>query len=271
MVTSRSVSPRTGATRLRRFARLAAAAAATLLVSALPAEAASAAPPAGQAGWMGRIAGILSGQPGAGPVTQREADQGVREALTLAAVAAADRLGAPGGFLESPRVRIPLPGALARAQARLQPFGMSGPLDDMEKEINRAAEATMPEAKRLALDAVKSLTFGDALAIVRGGDQAATMFLRQRTEAALAAKLRPQMAAALERSGAFAALDQVRSNGLVQAFAGDVRKDVTDFAVQKALDGFFATLAEEEKAIRADPAKRTSAILKRVFALSPSS
>ncbi|MBU6372547.1 MAG: DUF4197 family protein [Alphaproteobacteria bacterium] len=242
-----------------------------VLVLAPAAASAASAAPAGQSGWMGRIAGILSGQPGAGPVTQREADQGVREALTIAAAAAADRLGAPGGFLDSPRVRIPLPGALARAQARLQPFGMSAPLDELEQELNRAAEATMPEAKRLALEAVKSLTFGDALAIVRGGDQAATTFLRSRTEAALAAKLRPQMAAALEKSGAFAALDRVRANGLVQAFAGDVRKDVTDFAVQKAVDGFFATLAEEEKAIRADPARRTSAIMKRVFALSPSS
>jgi len=242
-----------------------------LVWAPLTASAASAAPPAAQPGWMGRIAGILSGQPGAGPVTQREADQGVREALGIAAVAAADRLAAPGGFWDSPRVRIPLPGALARAQVRLQPFGMSGPLDDLERELNRAAEATMPEAKRLALDAVKSITFGDALAIVRGGDQAATTFLRARTEAALAAKLRPQMAAALDRSGAFAALDRVRANGLVQAFAGDVRKDVTDFAVQKALDGFFATLAEEEKAIRADPVRRTSAILQRVFAQSPSS
>lgn len=260
------VPPRPG---LARF--FAGACVVAAMLAPLAAEAATASPQAAQSGWMGRIAGILSGQPGAGPVTQREADQGVREALTFAAVTAADRLSAPGGFSDQPRVRIPLPGALARAQTRLAAFGMSGPLDEMELELNRAAEATMPEAKRLALEAVKSLTFGDALAIVRGGDQAATTFLRQRTETALAAKLRPQMASALERSGAFAALERVRANGLVQQFAGDIRKDITDFAVQKALDGFFATLAEEEKAIRADPAKRTTAILKRVFAVAPSS
>jgi hypothetical protein len=154
---------------------------------------------------------------------------------------------------------------LARAQARLRPFGLSGPLDEMEIGLNRAAEAAMPEAKRLALDVAKSLTFGDALAIVRGGDTAATTFLRQRTEAGLATALRPRLSAALDQAGVFAALDRLKDGAMVQSLAADARRDVTDFAVREALDGFYETLAEEEKAIRADPARRTTAILRRVF------
>lgn len=235
-----------------------------------PAKTAPAQPAQGQGGWVSRITGILSGQPGAGPVTQREADQGLREALSFAAVAAADRLGAPGGFLDSPKVRIPLPGALARAQTRLRPFGMSGPLDEVEVALNRAAEAAMPEAKTLVLAAVRSLTLGDALAIVRGGDSAATMFLRQRTEASISQALRPHVATALDKTGAFAALDQAAQSPMMQSMIGDVRKDVTDFALQKAVDGLFQTLAEEERAIRSDPARRTTAILKRVFGVGAS-
>jgi len=218
-----------------------------------------------QSGWVGRIAGILSGQPGVGPLTQREADQGIREALAVAASNAGERLARPDAFLASPKIHIPLPGALSRAQTRLRTFGMSGPLDEMEVGLNHAAEAAMPEAKRLALDAVRSLTLGDALAILRGGDEAATTFLRQRTQAGIAAALRPHVVAALDRTGAFRALDQARQNPLVQSVAGDARKDITDFAVQKSVDGFFQILAEEERGIRSDPARRTSAILKRVF------
>jgi len=244
----------------------AAIAAATLAIGALAASAAETpSRQAGQTGWVSRVTGILSGQPGFGPLTQREADQGVRDALTIAAAAAADKLAAPGGFLDSPKVRIPLPGALARAQARLRPFGLSGPLDEMEIGLNRAAEAAMPEAKRLALDVAKSLTFGDALAIVRGGDTAATTFLRQRTEAGLSNALRPRLSAALDQAGVFAALDRLKDGAMVQSLAADARRDVTDFAVREALDGFYETLAEEEKAIRADPARRTTAILRRVF------
>jgi len=242
------------------------AAAAALATAAVGAHAADApSRQVGQTGWVSRVTGILSGQPGFGPLTQRDADPGVREALTLAAAAAADKLAAPGGFLDSPKVRIPLPGALARAQARLRPFGLSGPLDEMEVGLNRAAEAAMPEAKRLALEVARSLTFGDALAIVRGGDTAATTFLRQRTETALAQALRPRLSAALDQAGVFAALDRVKDGAMVQSLAADARRDVTDFAVREALDGFYETLADEERAIRADPARRTTAILRRVF------
>jgi hypothetical protein len=227
--------------------------------------AALAAPAAAQSGWISRITGVLTGQPGVGPLTQREADQGVREALRIAAAAAGDRLAVPGGFLDQPRIRIPLPGALARTQARLKPFGLSGPLDEMEVGLNRAAEAAMPEAKRLALEAVRTMTLGDALAIVRGGDAAATTFLRQKTEASLATALRPRLQATLDQAGVFAAIDRLRDDPMTRGLVNDARRDVTEFATRKALDGFYLTLADEERVLRSDPARRTSEILRRVF------
>jgi len=199
--------------------------------------------------------------------SQRDAAAGLREALQVAVVQTTTRLGRPDGFFGDARVHIPLPSTLASAQRSLRPLGLSAPLDDLELKVNRAAEAAMPQAKTLFLDAVRSITFADAVSILRGGDDAATRYLREKSGAKLAELLRPHMESALQQSGAFSALDtavsrsRLNASGAVQGLRGDV----VNFAVTKALDGAFAYVAEEEKGIRQDPAKRTSDILRRVF------
>lgn len=217
-------------------------------------------------GILSEIFGGLT-RPSAAATSQRDAASALREALTNGVVAATTRLGHVDGFYRDGRVRIPLPGTLASAQRSLRPLGMAEPLDDLELRINRAAEAAMPQARTLIVDAVRSITFSDALSIVRGGDDAGTRYLRQRTETKLTELLRPHMQSALERSGAFTALDTAVSRSRLNAGAavGRLRSDMIDFAVTKALDGAFAYVADEEKAIRTDPAKRTSDILRRVF------
>lgn len=200
-----------------------------------------------------------------GGVSERDAARGVREALSIAAGLATDRLGRPDGFFGDPRVRIPLPATLAQAQARLKPLGLSQPLDDLELRVNRGAEQAMPAAKKLFLDAVRGLTIADALGIVRGGEGAATAFLRQRTEPDLTSLLRPPMEKALAGAGAFAAAERVARQPLLQTALGDVRRSIVDFAVTKALDAAFLYVAEEERAIRQDPVRRTSDLLRRVF------
>ncbi len=104
---------------------------------------------------------------------------------------------------------IPLPGVLGRSQKKLQPFGMAGPLDDLQLKVNRAAEAAAPTAGKLVVDAVKSMTFDDAMGILRGGDTAATDFLRKRTEASLRTSFRPYFDKALATSGALSSVDAV--------------------------------------------------------------
>lgn len=199
--------------------------------------------------------------------SQRDAATGLREALQVAVVQTTTRLGRPDGFFRDARVHIPLPGTLASAQRALRPLGLAAPLDDLELKVNRAAEAAMPQAKTLFLDAVRNITFADAVSIVRGGDDAATRYLREKSGTKLTELLRPYMESALQQSGAFSALDtavarsRLNASGAVQGLRGDV----VNFAVSKALDGAFAYVAEEERAIRHDPAKRTSDILRRVF------
>jgi hypothetical protein len=201
----------------------------------------------------------------AAPLSQREVETGLKEALTLGAETTALRLGALDGFFADGKVRIPLPGRLGQAQKRLKPLGLSGPLDDLELRVNRAAEAAMPQAKTLVVDAVKSLTIQDAMTILRGGNDAATKFLRSKTETRLTETLRPLMTTALTESGAFAAADSAARRSGLGRYARSTRDDIATFATRKALDGVFYYLAQEEAAIRTDPAKRVTAVLARVF------
>jgi hypothetical protein len=198
-------------------------------------------------------------------VNQQDASDGLRAALDLSARSVADRLGRPDGFFGDPKIRIPLPGTLARLQRNLKPVGLAAPFDALQLSMNRAAEAAMPVARDLFLDAIRAITFQDALGILRGGETAATDFLRRRTQARLVGLLTPPMEQALGQTGAFRALDGLVTRTGAARFANVSRRDMTDFAVHKTLDGAFGYIAEEERGIRKDPTKRTTDLLRRVF------
>ena len=210
----------------------------------------------------------LAGQQGAakgGALTQGDATAGLREALQLSAVAVTAKLGRTDGFFGDPRVKIPLPGALGKAQRALAPLGMAAPLDDLQRRVNRGAEAAMPQARTLFVNAVRSMSVTHALSIVRGGDDAGTQYLREKSGPQLTELLRPRMETALAQAGAFTALDRAGSSAGVASASQSLRADLINFAVGKALDGAFGYMADEERAIRHDPVKRTSAILRKVF------
>jgi len=198
-------------------------------------------------------------------LTQADAGRAVREALGLAAVSATSRLARRDGFFGDARVHIPLPGALGDLQRSLGRWGLSGALDDLELSLNRAAEAAMPQAAGLFADAVRTLTLSDAIAIVRGPQDSATAYLRGRTETRLARLLRPPMTDALTASGAFTLLQEAAREFRMSSRARALRTEVIDFSVAKALDGAFAFIADEERAIRRDPFGRGSDTLRRAF------
>jgi hypothetical protein len=214
----------------------------------------------------GGLAGFIKslGRP-QGALTQRDAAAGLKEALQLSAVAVTTRLGRTDGFFADPKVKIPLPGMLGRAQRTLAPMGMAGPLDDLERRVNRGAEAAMPQAKTLFVNAIKGMTVTDAIGIVRGGDTAGTQYLRDKSQAQLTGLLRPYMETALTDAGAFTALDTAASRAGFASAATNLRSELVTFAVGKALDGAFGYIAEEERAIRRDPARRTTDLLRKVF------
>lgn len=207
----------------------------------------------------------LAQQPLLDSLTQADAGRGIRDALGIAASNATLRLGRPNGFWDDARVRIPLPGVLGQTQRTLSGFGMSAPLDALQENLNHAAESVMPEAGRLFLAAVRGVTIADAIDIVRGPQDSATRYLRARTETRLTSLLRPPMRDALTQSGAFTLLrTALREVGLA-GMTNDLRTEIIAFSTTKALDGCFFFIAEEERAIRRDPVRRTTDILRRVF------
>ena len=200
-----------------------------------------------------------------GNLTKGDVAAGLKEALSVAGAVASKKLSAKDGYMGDPAVRIALPGVLGQAHKKLAPFGMAGPLDDLQRRVNRAAEAAAPAAGKLVADAVKSMTFDDATTILRGGDSAATTFLRQKTEANLRLALKPQFTEALKSSGALSALDGAVARYGAGVLKTDTKTWLAEEATTGALNGLFYYLAREEQAIRRDPVKRTSDLLRKVF------
>ena len=198
-------------------------------------------------------------------LTQGDASRGIKEALSLASMNATNRLAQPNGFWGNPQVRIPLPGVLGQTQRTLSRMRMSAPLDRLQENLNHAAESVMPQAATLFTNAVRTITIADAIDIVRGGDNSATTYLRGRTETRLASLLRPPMTTALTQSGAFTLMRSALREVGMSSMTTDLRTEVINFSTTKALDGCFYFIAEEERAIRRDPWRRTSDILRRVF------
>ncbi len=209
-------------------------------------------------------------------LTERQARDGVRAALSQAARLATNQLGQRDGFFGDPQVHIPLPSQIRSVQSMLRRVGLSRQLDDLELSINRAAEAAMPAVQTIFLNAVQSITLQDALGIVRGGNRSATDYLENRTSDQLYALVRPRMAQTLEASGAYRTLQPIEQRinsqggflgGLMRSRSSgrSLSEQLTDDASRRTLTGVFHYVGEQEVAIRRDPVNRTTDILRRVF------
>ncbi|MEL7029794.1 MAG: DUF4197 domain-containing protein [Pseudomonadota bacterium] len=204
-----------------------------------------------------------------GALTETEAVDGLKEALSVGSVRVIDQVGVAGGYLDDPNIRVPLPGFLGNAQGALSRIGMSGLLDDLEVRLNRAAEAAAPQAKNLFSNAISEMSVDDALGIVRGPDDSATRYFQEKMTPGLKGAFRPIVETQLEGAGAIEAFDNVVDRydriPLAPSLGDSAKSDLVDHGVDAGLDGIFFYLAQEEAAIRNEPVKRTTDILKRVF------
>lgn len=190
---------------------------------------------------------------------------GLREALQIGAERSVARTSRPGGFLDEPRVRIPLPPQLERIAKGLRALGFGATIDDLEVGMNRAAERASGEAAGLLTAAVASLTLEDAHAILNGPDDAATQYFRGRSEAALRERFAPVIDAAMREVGAYRAYAELRTRNRVLALLPDPTLELDRYVTERTLDGLFAMIRDEERRIRHDPVARTTELLRRVF------
>ncbi len=194
---------------------------------------------------------------------------GLKEALSKGVRYAVDNLGREDGFYKNLDVKIPLPKSL-KSVARVARFaGYGERVDAFELAMNRAAEKAVPVAIDVFIDAIKQLTFRDVKDILFSGeDDAATQFFRRTTEEKLRGKFRPIVEKFTAETGVTQSYKaMVDKAGFMAAFIGKDARDLDGYVTQKALDGTFWMIAEEEKKIRKDPIGRTTKILRDVFGI----
>ncbi len=215
-----------------------------------------------------QVLGSTGGAAGVG-ISQAQAAEGIRAALNNGVTAAVATVSRDGGYFNDPQIRIPLPGVLADVQSNLSPLGLSRLLDQAELELNRAAETAAPEARDIFVDAITAMTIDDAIGIVRGSNTSATEYLQRTSTARLTRLFTPPMEDAVRAVGLTSTLNELDSRLRIVPSAPSLgaaaQQEVVDHGVEYALDGLFYYVGREEAAIRANPAKRTSEILRAVF------
>ncbi len=198
-------------------------------------------------------------------LSESDAALGMRTALERGAASAIDLLGKSGGFLDNPKVRIPLPGFLKEAAKIAKFTGQQRRVDELVTAMNRAAEDAVPHARSLLMDAVKTMSVEDGGKILTGGDDSVTQFFAVKTRAPLSARFLPIVTRATEKVSLAekynALAGKASSVGLVDKSDANIQQYVTG----KALDGLYLMIGEEERKIRQDPVGTGSAILRKVF------
>ena len=197
--------------------------------------------------------------------TETEAAAGVRAALERGALVAVAQLGQTDGFLGNPKVRIPLPGFLKGAGKILEYAGQQGRVDELEIAMNRAAEAAMPRARTLLVEAVRSISVEDAQQLIRGGDDAVTRFFAAKTREPLKVSFLPVVTEATKKVSLADKYNEVAGKAAGMGLVKKEDANIEDYVTSKALDGLYAMIAEQERNIRKDPVGTGSAILKQVF------
>jgi hypothetical protein len=190
---------------------------------------------------------------------------GIKEALRIGTKKVTQQLGTKGGFNLDKDIHIPLPETLSMVDIALSRLGMNALTNDLELRLNVAAEQATPKATALFIDAISSMAIDDAKNILSGPNDAATAYLRKTMGARLEAEFLPVVASTLAKSGAVKAYDRVIGQYSKIPFSQTIKTDLNRYVVAKAIDGIFYYVAQEESAIRENPTKRTTELLKQVF------
>ncbi len=197
--------------------------------------------------------------------TDAQTVSGLKEALTQSAAGAVSKLGKENGFFGNDRVKIPLPESLQRMEGTMRTFGMGRQADELVLAMNRAAEAAVPEGQKILVDAVKKMSFDDAKGIVTGGEDAATQYFRRTTSSPLRDKFLPIVAKMTQRVALAQKYDQFAGKAAKLGLIDDRDAQLNEYVTNKALDGLYLMMAEEEKAIRQDPLGRGGHWLGKIF------
>ena len=189
---------------------------------------------------------------------------GLKEALSTGAINSTKILSKPDGFFTNQAIKIIMPEEAKKVESTLRSFGMSSLVDKAVLSMNRAAEDAAGGVSSIFLNAIKQMTVTDGINILKGGDFAATDYLKKMTTVGLTEKMRPVIETSLAKVNATQHWNSVFSN--YNKFSNKkVDTDLAAYVTTKALNGLFYSISLEEQKIRKDPAAQVSELLKRVF------
>ncbi len=198
-------------------------------------------------------------------LSDKEVGKGLKEALVQGVGKAVSQLSVADGFLGNPEVKIPLPPSMERAEKVLRDIGMGKYADRLVTTMNRAAESAVTEAKPILLDGVKKMTLADAKAILTGPEDSATQFFRKTSGEAIIEKFLPKVKAATGRVKLAEDFKRFAKPAAQFGLLDKQDADLDQYVTRKAVDGLFLMIAQQEKAIRADPVGQASKLLRKVF------
>jgi hypothetical protein len=200
-----------------------------------------------------------------GNLSNKDVVAGLKEALNKGTANAVATLGKTDGFFGNDRVKIPLPDSMQKLDRTLRNIGMGQYADELVLTMNRAAESAVPEARILLVQAVKEMSVQDAKGILTGGNTSATDYFRNKTSQKLTGKFLPVVQKATAKVGVAQKYNQLAANAGRLGLIDESQTNLENYITQKTLSGLFLLIADEEKAIRANPVEQGSKLLSKVF------
>lgn len=190
---------------------------------------------------------------------------GLKEALKIGTDNTVNFTSKLNGYYKNPKIKIPLPEEVEKYEEILRMAGLGKQIDGFEKSMNRAAERAAPEAKALFFSAIRQMTFSDAKKILNGRENEATLYFKRKTYDPLANRFKPLVHSAMAEVGVTRSYQKIENKINALPVGGLYNFNLDDYVTDKALDGLFYVLAQEEAKIRRDPAARVTEILRKVF------
>jgi len=214
--------------------------------------------------WMDTGSSLLNGL-NKKSLTENDIAAGLKEALSIGAERVVTQVGRKNGYLNDNIIHIALPKDLQKVHETLNKLGLGRYTKELEVKMNRAAEIAAPKAKKLFISAIKEMRWQDAKAIYDGKNDAATQYFKNKMTPTLKRMMKPVIDQTLAEVGLVKSYKHAMKQYHSIPFVPKVNSDLTGYVMDKGINGMFYYLAKEENAIRKDPAKRTTELLRRVF------
>lgn len=199
-------------------------------------------------------------------LTEQDIAAGLKEALSIGAERVVSQVGKRNGYLKDKAIHIALPKDLQKVHKTLNKLGLGRYTKELEVKMNRAAEIAAPKAKKIFISAIKDMRWQDVKTIYNGKNNAATQYFKKKMTPTLKRMMKPVIDQTLAEVGLVKSYKHAMKQYHSIPFVPKVNSDLTGYVMNKGINGMFYYLAKEEAAIRKDPAKRTTELLRRVFA-----